>query len=110
MYQINWTQPALDTLILLRDHRVEMLPQMSLSFLKQLVDITTSLDLTPERGRRVFEIDHRRDIRELLFENFRIIYRLHHQQVDTLTVIRARKHLIGLCSKRFQIKPTHFIE
>ena len=110
MYQINWTQPALNTLVLLRDHRVEYLPQTSLSFLKQLVDMTATLDLAPERGRTVFEIDNRRDIRELLFNHYRIIYRIHQQQVDTLTVIGTRKHLIGLGSKRWQLKPTHFIE
>jgi len=110
MYPINWTQPALNTLVLLRDHGIQDLPRMSLSFLKSLVDRTTTLELTPERGRMIFEIDNRRDIRELLFNDFRIIYRLHKHQIDTLTVIRGRKHLIGLGSKRVPIKPTLFNE
>ncbi len=108
MYQISWTQPALNTLVLLRDHGIESIPRCSLALLKHMVDMTATLELAPERGRLLFETEFRRDIRECLFNDFRIIYRTHNQQVDTLTVIRARKHLSGLGPKLRQNKPPRF--
>ncbi len=110
MYQINWTAPVLDSLVLFRDHRDDSLPRVTHLFLKQITEATSSLELTPERGRLVFETDYQRAIRELLFNDFRIIYRIHHDQIDTLAVIHARKHLIGLGSMCSKIRSVHFIE
>ena len=108
MYQTSWTQPALNTLVLLRDHSIESIPRCSLALLKKIVDMTSTLDLAPERGRLLFETEFRRDIRECLFDDFRIIYRMHDHQVDTLTVIRSRKHLSRLGTKHKQNKPALF--
>ena len=104
MYQINWTQPAIDTLAILREYLTNHSSQTTDNFLLRLLDIAFTLNLAPERGRLVFETDHRRDIRELLVDDFRIIYRLHAHQVDTLTVIRIRKHLNGLGAKHWKNK------
>ena len=108
MYQINWTEPVLEKLVLFRDHRIDSLPRATLLFLKQITESTSRLETTPERGKLVFETDYQRAIRELLFNDFRIIYRIHTDQVDTLAVIRARKHLIGLSPIRSRIKPVIF--
>ena len=106
MYQINWTQPVLNALLLLRGHTNQYLPKFSSEFIQRLVDATTMLQNTPERGRLVFETDYQRAIRELLVNDFRIIYRINNDKVDTLAVMHARKHLIGLGSIRSRIRPT----
>ncbi len=93
MYQVNWTKPVLDTLVLLHDHRVEHLPKLTLGFLKQLTEATRPLNITPERGHLVFETDYQRSIRELLFNDFRIIYRTQTHRVDTLAVILLRSSM-----------------
>jgi len=108
MYQISWSHPVLNRLVLLRDHRVEYLANYSLGFLKQLTEATSPLADTPERGRLVFETDYQRTIRELVFKDFRIIYRINSNQIDTVAIIRARKNIIGLAPIRSRIKPALF--
>jgi plasmid stabilization system protein ParE len=44
------------------------------------------LETFPLSGRRVPEFPHRLDLRELFFEQFRIVYKLADERVDILTV------------------------
>ncbi|MGI9331633.1 MAG: type II toxin-antitoxin system RelE/ParE family toxin, partial [Gammaproteobacteria bacterium] len=61
-------------------------------FVSKIMDSAGKLCDQPQLGRRVPEAD-RDDIRELLFQNYRIIYRLRHNDVYILTVVHGTRDL-----------------
>jgi toxin ParE1/3/4 len=56
----------------------------------------------PEIGRHVPEAE-REDIRELIFQGYRIIYRVGQQRVDILTTLHGSRDLTGQTVKSWEI-------
>jgi len=94
MYQVYWTQTCIDSLIKTRGYLVESSSDNAHTFIARLFDLVETLTLFPERGRRLFETHHRHDIREVLFCDYRIIYRINAPQVETLTILYRDKNFI----------------
>ena len=76
---IVWTEPAVDSLHAIRDYIARDNAFYAGVFVNRLIDTAESLDSFPERGREVPEAGNP-SIRELLFQNYRVIYRFHTDQ------------------------------
>ena len=55
-------------------------------WIDNIFDYAQRLETFPESGRYVPEVLHRKDLRELIFGNYRIIYRFEKKTVYILTV------------------------
>ena len=73
--RIEWARSARDDLKDLRDYIAKDSPSYAQRFIERIIAAVESLPDQPQRGRRVPEAD-RDDVRELLFQNYRIIYML----------------------------------
>ena len=56
----------------------------------------------PQIGRKVPEAD-REDIRELIFQNYRIIYRIKPEHVYIVTVLHGSRDLGGQAAKPWEV-------
>lgn len=69
---LEWTFPALDDLERLRDHLGEDSPINARRFIQRIFRAAEQLPEQPHSGRLVPEAG-REDVREVLFEHYRII-------------------------------------
>ena len=60
-----------------------------------MIRLPLSVCRFPSRGRVLPELD-REDVRELIKENYRIVYRMLKEAVDTLTLFEAHKQFDSL--------------
>lgn len=92
MAQIKWTDPALNDL----DEIAKYIALSNLSAAKKLVesvfDKTTRLEIFPESGRLVPELEHS-NYREIIVNPCRIIYTVKDDDVLILHVMRQERDL-----------------
>lgn len=62
-------------------------------FIERIFDVTTKLETFPEIGRRVPEAEERTDIKELIFQGYRIIYLIQLESIAIITVIHGSRDL-----------------
>lgn len=65
-------------------------PDAARRWVEELFDAANSLAAFPEQGRNVPEL-HQFDYRELLFGQYRVIYRLERTKVNIITVRHGRR-------------------
>ena len=65
-------------------------PAAARRWVDELFEAAATLDRLPERGRQVPDLP-RPDLRELLFGNYRIVYRLEPRRIAILTVRHLRR-------------------
>jgi len=92
MVRIEWTNPALNDLNEIHDYIARDSKNYANLFLKKLYDSVQKLKDFPNMGRIVPEIDDPK-IRELIFQNYRIVYRIKEDYIEILTVIHGSKLL-----------------
>lgn len=61
-------------------------------FTKKIIDYAEHLLISPKLGRIVPEINNK-NIRELIFHNYRIIYRLKNDEIQIFSVIHGSRDL-----------------
>ena len=85
MARVVWTFNALDRLEAIADYIEKDSPSYVPAFLARVFDLADSAGQFPRMGRRVPEF---RDdtLREIIFQNYRIVYRIVAQDVRILTV------------------------
>lgn len=64
-------------------------------FVERLIEDTDKLEDHPRSGWRVPEADQRDDIRELIVQGYRIIYRIEADEINILTFIHGSRDLAG---------------
>lgn len=89
---IEWIDPALDDLETIRDYIGKDSPHYARQFIERIFDATEALQDHPKMGRPIPEAD-REDVRELIFQGYRIIYRTKPDRVQVLTVIHGSRNL-----------------
>jgi addiction module RelE/StbE family toxin len=72
--RIEWSEPARDDLRGIQDYIAKDSPTRARQFIEKLVSTVDRLIQFPESGRRVPE-DTALNVRELIFKDYRIIYR-----------------------------------
>jgi len=94
MKKIVWTDPAVEDLRELHAYIARDSELYASGFVERLIWATERLADHAEMGRVVPESNNE-SIRELLYQNYRIIYRLKDDRVEVLSVIHGARDLSG---------------
>lgn len=90
--RIEWTEPSISDLTALRDYIARDSEENAARFLGRLIQSVEKLSTFPQMGRRVPEAEDEA-IRELLFQSYRVLYRLDPGAVRILTVLHGKQDL-----------------
>ncbi len=93
--KIKWTDPAIKSLRNLHGYIAKDSEIYASSFVQRIILAVEELTNFPRIGRVVPEADDE-TIRELLYQNYRIIYRIKSELIEILTVIHGRRDLGSL--------------
>lgn len=92
--KLQWTLPAVQDLEDIRNYIARDSNLYAAGFVEKVIAAVEKLESFPEIGRRTRETDDP-EVRELLFQNYRIIYRCHGHAVQILTILHGSRE-IGL--------------
>jgi len=90
--KVTWSPLAIDRVAEIASYMAEANRNAAETWIHKIFERTGQLAHFPESGRYLPEMP-RRDIRELVWGNYRIIYRIASRQVSVLTVRHARQIL-----------------
>lgn len=90
--KVEWTEPALLDLESIRDYIRKDSEHYATRFVERIIETVEILQKFPEVGRSVPEAEEE-NIRELLFHNYRIIYRVETGRILVLIVIHGVRDL-----------------
>lgn len=91
--QIRWTELALDDLEAIQAYISKDSVFYAKQFIERLFETVNKLKDFPELGRRVPEAEERKDVRELIFQGYRIIYLTQTRNISIITVIHGSRNL-----------------
>jgi len=87
----------------LYDYIARDVPYYAEQYVDRLIEAVGALQDHPRLGRRVPEAEDREDVRELLFQGYRVIYLVGPEQVYILTVVHGSRDLAGQVAKPWEI-------
>jgi len=90
--KIVWSPLALERVNEIADYIAENSVEAARVWLMDIFGVVDRLKEFPESGRAVPEVK-RTNIRELIFKNYRVIYRVERKQVSILTVRHSKQRL-----------------
>ena len=93
--KILWTDPAILDLRNLHGYIAKDSEVYASSFVQRIILAVDNLAIFPRLGRVVPEADNE-DIREIIYQNYRIIYRVKIGLVEILTIVHGRRDLGSL--------------
>ncbi len=91
--KIIWTDLAISRLSEIHHYISLDSPTEADKWLDKLLNYSRRLEAFSESGRAVPEITERRDLRELLFGNYRILYKIENKKVFVLTIRHVKQIL-----------------
>ena len=94
--QINWTELALDDLVAIQSYISRDSILYAKQFIEQIFNTVNHLKDFPEIGRRVPEAGERKDVRELIFQGYRIIYLIRINYIFIITIIHGSRNLSNI--------------
>ncbi len=92
MAKIKWTPQSLDDVDAIASFIARNSGYYAQMFTIKILEIVEHLKLFPESSRIVSELN-RKEIREVIFGNYRIIYRMKEELVEILTVYHSARLL-----------------
>ena len=92
MAQIKWTPQSLDDIEAIANFIARDSDYYAQMYVINIFDAAERLELFPESGRIVPELN-RKEIREVIFGSYRIIYRIKDKLVEILTVYHSSRLL-----------------
>ncbi len=92
MVKLRWTQQALDDIEVITDYIAKDSSFYAKMFAKKVFDSVDRIEIFPESGRIVPEINCN-NIREILLGNYRIIYRIKTNVIEIITVYHSSRLL-----------------
>lgn len=90
--KIVWSPLALEPVNEIADYIAENSLEAAKVWLIDIFGVAERLENFPESGRVVPEVK-RPNIREVIFKNYRIVYRLERKQISILTVRHSKQRL-----------------
>ena len=90
--KIIWTHEALERLQGIRNYISKDSPDRASEFIQRIIDRAETIPLNPHLGRIVPELSNP-EIRELIYKNYRIVYRKSKESIEILTVFEAHMQL-----------------
>ncbi len=97
-----WSTPAIDDLTGVRDYIAQGSPYYASEFIQRILETVQKLEHFPELGRIIPEIENP-TARELIFQNYRILYRLKQDRIDIAAVIHGRRDIRRKMAERWEI-------
>lgn len=91
-FKVIWTENAIQDLLLIKEFISEDSSARATEWVSGLFDAGEALSTMPQRGRIVPEFNQE-NIRELLIENYRLVYRTKKSSVEILTVFEGHRSL-----------------
>lgn len=101
--RIVWTDPAIVDLSAIRDYIARDSEQYAVQFVGRIIESVEKLTSFPEMGRRVPEARARDRVRELLFQNYRILYRINPGRIQIITVLHGARDLRRMKPKPWEV-------
>ena len=101
--KIKWTLPAVDDLEAIREYIGRDSEFYASSFIEKILHTVDMLEKFPELGRNVPEANNP-NIREVIFQNYRIMYRILGDTIQIIAVIRGSRDIT-----RWPLKPWEII-
>jgi len=92
MAEIVWTEEALSDLEAIGEYFDRTSSQYASVVISALYTAVERLTEHPKLGRQVPEIEHE-SLRELIVENYRLIYQLRDERIEIITVLHSRQDL-----------------
>jgi plasmid stabilization system protein ParE len=92
MAEVRWSRQAADDLEAICEYIARDSEEYARAFAERIVEVTKAIPLHPRSGRVVPEFG-RPEIREKIVGNYRIIYRLHRDAVEIVTIIHGARLL-----------------
>ena len=90
--KLVWSEAALADLAGIRDFIARDSERYAAGFVQRLVDAADILQIHPEIGQAVLELKKYR-IRQLIFQNYRMLYQVREDNVRVLVVVHAARDL-----------------
>lgn len=97
-----WTTPAIDDLTAIKDYIAQGSEYYADEFIQRILNTVQTLETYPELGRMIPEVEDP-TARELIFQNYRILYRLKHDRIDIAAVIHGRRDIRQHIADRWEI-------
>ena len=88
--KIVWTQEAVNRLISIEEFITDDSPTRATKFISQIINKAESLKKHPNKGRIVPEFSLP-ELREIIFKNYRIVYRVSQDLIEILTVFDSHR-------------------
>jgi len=101
--KIEWTEPAISDLQHIRDYIAKDSKYYAASFVSRIIGRIDMLPEFPEMGRIVTE-QNDKNIRELIYQKYRIVYRVEKERILILAIIHGSRDL-----SEMQVKPWEII-
>lgn len=98
MTRLEWTEPAVSDLDNIHAYIARDSAEYADAFIERLILSAERLESFPASGRVVPEAKDQR-VREVVVENYRIIYRLKKGMIQILAVIHGARNLAGMKPK-----------
>ena len=99
MAHVTWLVGTHDDLEAIAEFIGRHSPANAVLFIARIVEAAERLSISPRRGRVVPEVGDE-TIRELLFQNYRIVYLIMDERVIIIAVVHAAMDLTTLISSR----------
>lgn len=91
-FKVLWTENSVQDLLIIKAYIAQDSSESALAWIEKLYKAGESLRLLPHRGRVVPEFKQN-NLRELLIDNYRIVYRVNESALEILTVFEAHRQL-----------------
>lgn len=100
--KIGWSDPSVLDLESIRDYIAKDSEYYASEFIGKILDAVDTLKDLPKIGRPVPECAQD-EIRELLFHNYRLIYRIETERILILAIVHGARDLSNLKPKPWEI-------
>jgi len=104
MGKVRWTEKASSNLQAIHDYIAKDSKTYAARFIKSLIRATTKLEQMPRCGRIVPELEDYR-FREVVYQNYRIVYRLIEgsDDVEILAVVNSAREINKVVRKEWEL-------
>lgn len=101
MAKIVWSEEARSDLEAIGEYFERTSPQYASAIVSRLYNSVEQLADYPKLGRTVPEIEHE-SLRELIVEEYRVVYQLQEERIEIVTVLHSRQDLAQKFRQRGQ--------
>lgn len=96
--KIIWSEPAISDLENIRDYIAKDSEYYATIFIEKIITAVEKVAAFPLMGRIAPECNNK-NIREVIYQNYRIIYKVNNKAIFILTVIHGGRNLFGRSNK-----------